>query len=312
MSVVSNIQWNNLNSLRRYPIEDLASCISDAGDVLPNDIITDLNIWIPGATPSNDVFISSVSISQYLISLTISVYNGSTFTPIAYVTKGPSIVVNKNYALTPLLDGVYGWVSFGAATANYTTITNWAFSSLDQTKLLSRCVKVYPSTGVTSITGYNKSFKLYGDVKLTSQDSDKLSIEYIPSSDTRARYVDGQYRDAIVFRLNTDISGMDLYKSYIGPCDISPDSNTCTNPPILTVNNTVPDCDGIIHFNIEEVIDSSLGQLLTIDIEDNVVTFNFALGMVDMCARTKLNFNEAQIISDRCYNQCDPLEIITI
>jgi hypothetical protein len=46
MSILNN-NWFNINSTRRYPVDDFATGASDEGFELPNDIITDIRIRFP-------------------------------------------------------------------------------------------------------------------------------------------------------------------------------------------------------------------------------------------------------------------------
>lgn len=307
--MITNIKWVNTNSLRKYPIKDTCSGVDNNGNTLPNDIIADINLIAPNtisSNPVNKIFISSVGISKNIVSVTLAIEDGSNFTPIAAVSVGPSLVVGKNYQLKPLLDGVSGWISFGYGIGN--TTGNFVFSTYAQTGLLDRCVRQYKAHGVTSLSRKNKTGKLVGDIVFKSPNKNVLDISCIPSSDPEARYINGAYRDCVVFKLNKAASGPNIYKQFIGPCDVSPDSGTCNKPVIYTINDAVPDCSGLIHFTFMEEVASDFGQLLYITIDGNKVYFNFCIGMADVCARSSINFNDAQIMDYRCYDQCAAID----
>lgn len=110
MSIIDR-GFYNLNAVRGYPIDDIANRKSDAGDVIPDGIITDLCLRFPESL-GHKTFISSINTTQNIVSVIINVvpeYDPSPVTPIAAATVAKSAVIEgKPYRLTGILPGVDG------------------------------------------------------------------------------------------------------------------------------------------------------------------------------------------------------------
>lgn len=241
------------NDTRNYPIRDGLQRTDDAGNKLPDNLLSDINIWVPEAVGVY-LFISSVTISDKLVSVTIGaqdfdpniVTSEIDYIPVAAITVTKPIDVTRNYVLQPMIAGVGGWMSFGMSVNNALNNT-YRFSDPKQTGLLPRLCRSYPVPGVTGFKKLGFANKLTGMTRLVSGDPDTLVIE-------KGREVlDGILRDCVVFRLNEEVAGRDIYSRYVGPCGGVPESQSCRSKPIYKINQMTPDCDGIIYLHLKEL-----------------------------------------------------------
>jgi len=302
----TNIQWENYNAQTRYPFRDTSTCVDNNGLELPRDIIVDMHVWYPRTDLVSDfetvkIFVTSVSISANLISLTLGLDDGSgTLIPLGAISVGPTVVPYKNYQISAFVDGFAGWVAFGEAIDNYTTLKSWVFSTAAQTAILPRCAKPYKVAyaGVSSIKKADGFTKLDGDITLLSGNDEALVVE------KTTRVIGGNTVNAIVFRLNEQKQTVDIHKSYLGPCDVSPYSGTCLKPPVLNINSVTPDCDGNINLTVVEVVNPEVGSILSLEVQSHNVIFHLKFGMSSLCLESQLITYTNQIISPACYSPC--------
>lgn len=306
MQNISNLSWESVNSVRRYPLVDQATCVDDNGVVLPTEIINEVQLWVPDSLASKKIFISSISISNQLASVTFAIDNGGTFTPIGGCTVGPTINPFKNYTIKTYIDGAAGWLVFGNIAATYYgKLQSWVFSSFNQTGLLPKNVKTFKASGVTGITTKTANKILRKNVIFKSTNSDDFLIEYVPKTSSTARTIDGEKRDCIIFKLNELGKGADVYKKYLSACDVSPDSDTCLKPKIETINNAVPACsNGYITLKIVEELDADLGPTLSITTWPGMIRFDFSLSLNDVCVNSKLRLTDDKAIIKGCFDLC--------
>ena len=139
---VRNQSWYNANASRPYPLDDAASGITDAGAPLPHHILVDLNLRFPESVATS-AFLGAVSVTGTLVTVTILGEQGSDFVPLAAVSLLKPITQGRQYALTPLQDGVGGWLVLGGGVldSNFTG----RFSEPEQSRLAARCARSLPT-----------------------------------------------------------------------------------------------------------------------------------------------------------------------
>jgi hypothetical protein len=295
---VGNLEFLGFNALRRYPIHDSAP-VSSAGGELPDGILADAYIYVP-ASIGTRLVVSSIAVTEHLIGVTIAVA-GTSFSPIAAATVERAAPPYRNVQLQPFIDGVAGWVAF-APVKN--VIGSWAptgpeVNGVYPGELLPRCVTSYPSSGVTSIRQKDRSDKLRGRISVISGQPDQLVIE------KTQRTIDGVGSvPVLLFRLNEEQAGPDVFANYLGPCDKSPDAGTCRRPAIFSINDAVPDENGVIQIQIQEIQDAEMGALLTTTVIDRGAFLDFGLGAAQICAMKNARDPLAGFTS--CDSPCDP------
>jgi len=283
---ISNIPWQHNNAHRGYPFHDKATLIDTDGNELPDDVIVDCHLWFPG-TVGEKVMVSSVGISTHLTSVTFSVA-GNSFRPLAGITVVGKVTPGRNYHLSPLVDGVGGWVTFGPGANKEVMHFRFPYAvgdAVQRSELLTRSARAYDVSGfVTSLRKFGRADGMTGVVSFVSSTPEQLIIE------RGLRTIEGVGEvEAVIFRLNASVS-VDVYSRFLSECDKTPDSNLCLKPHISAINEVTPDCNGAITINFEEVEDPLTGPIISIDMETDEdstghVKINSAIGMAEVCAR---------------------------
>lgn len=225
----------NLNSTRGYPLDDLATGISEAGEHLPDGLIVDICLRFPD-TLGHFAFLSAVHVSDRIVSVAISAADSlsdNTLRPIATVALAQPVAEGRPYQLVSGLAGVGGWIVFGKLD---TVRFAGAFSTAQQGLLLSQPARSYHNFPISWASKILDESKLQGVVKLIAG----RDLEIVRDK----RTILGESRDAIVFRLTGDPNV--VLPRYVGPCGVRPESNNCLKPSIEAINEVVPDDDGNI------------------------------------------------------------------
>lgn len=218
----------DLNAGRGYPLDDLATGLSDAGLEMPNGIVVDICLRFP-VSLGKYAFLSAVHVSSTLVSLAISAadtLDSSVLNPIATLVRS-NADEGRPYSLVGLYPGVGGWVVFGDLDkVQYAG----AFSTARQGLLLSQPARGYADLPVSWASKILDENKLQNVVKLLAG----RDLEIVRGS----RTILGESRDAIVFRLTGDPNT--VLPKYTGPCGARPESNNCLKPPIQAINEVTP------------------------------------------------------------------------
>lgn len=264
MSILNN-NWFNLNSTRRYPIDDFATGESDEGFDLPNDIITDIRLRFPRSA-GKFASISSINCSKKIVTVTIVAhelnpsnvnvsYGSETFQPLAVVSLPKPITANTPYQLNAIINGVFGWIVFGEGIEKE---FSGRFSNADQALLMPKLAYSYGSYPVTSLSVINDAVKLTKDITLKGIGDLKVSIDEMTIAGIGLR-------KAMVFKLENTASNANLFEKYKGNCQGRPESESCKKISVEFINDMQPDCNGNIDINfdqngirVKELINTSL------------------------------------------------------
>lgn len=280
---VQNAHVYAQNEGRAYPIDDSASCVSDAGVRVPPDLITDLTIRWPNVL-GDYAFIAGLHVTPVLVTLTIQASNSTDtpteFVPLAVVSIRQPVQVGRMYAITPQAQGVGGWIVFGGGTSSLRY--SGRFTGPKQSKLTPRCARPYRPLPVKSLQVQGASTTLDGVVILKASDPLKFTKEQ--------RFIANAFRDCIVVSL-VDNNGSDgfpvpaqasnivgltqpsVFQQFAGPCAGRPESNTCNCPePIQFINAVSPDCNGVITLKFD-----GCTQLASVDGSSVLVTCEMSL-----------------------------------
>lgn len=279
-----NNNWFNLNSTRRYPLEDSATGESDAGVDFPNDIIVDIRLRFPDSL-CRYCSLSGVNISKSIVTVTIvghsnlpeagssSSYGSQGFYPVAVISLPKPVISGIPYRLSNFSDGVSGWIVFGEGVENTFSAR---FSESSQALISVKAAASYREHPVKSINILNSNVSLTGDVLLKSSGDLSVTIEN--------RTIRGVgVRKCVVFSLNSEGSLENLYQKYLGKCEIRPESESCNKVSVEYINNIAPDCDGNINLSFsgnglvgQKIINSS--NILGMAVE-------LPLGMAEACTK---------------------------
>lgn len=264
-----NVEWLNKNEGRAYPVHDRATRKDIDGKELPNDIIVDANIWLPQSL-GRYVMISSIGCSTSLFSITFLACFDSpfcnvesvTFKPVAVLTITKPVTRFKTYALTPMIEGVSGWITLGKGAENYSSLF-MSFTESKQSVLLDKCVKSYPALPVKDFGKADISPPLQGVIKLHGTPG-------VVRTFSEEHWVDGYYRKIAMVGLDPAGDKVTALTQYTGPCGHRPSAGNCNSTPITSINGVRPDCNGNIDIDFSQamilsgtsdglVIDSELG-----------------------------------------------------
>ena len=306
MPAIQDIQWHNVNSQRNYPFRDEATRLDSNGRILPNDLLVDFNLW--GEFDKEDrVYIGSVCLSAGLFSLTVLREDEAGDELLATLALTLPITPSRNYQLTSLVDNVVGWVALGTGVRAEGRLGHWLFTGPAQTGIIERLVRLYTFDRVSALSRDNSTIALDGIVHFTTSTPDLLSIRAITQEDSNPIIIENDVIEAVKFGLNESTSGITIHRDFIGPCEGSPESNTCNRPAIFTVNGVDPDCNGVLYIEVEEEVSDELGELLSITLADGTIELDFDIGLVEVCERSKLPLIVPQFVDPDCYSPCESI-----
>lgn len=297
---VAGHNWYNLQSTRAYPIDGTATGVDDAGLRLPTDVLVDCHLLFP-STLGKYAFVSSIAVTPRLITITFAATDEeilpsgedelvtgppAVFQPLAAVTVQKPISEGRHYDVTPLADGVGGWVVLGPGHGKPAT---HRCSSPAQSLLLPRTARSYRPLPVTSMRKQHVASALTGIVRLLPGND----IEIVKET----RTIEDVVRDVIVFRLK-EATDKNVYDIYRGPCATRPESGTCDRTPIRRLNTAVPDCYGNIQLNFLRV--------RAVPYADQVggLTLSTSLSVADTCSRQKRLPNSIGVLPNEYNGSC--------
>lgn len=305
---VRNAHWYSTNEGRSYPIDEIASGITDAGQRLRSNIIVDANLRWPSIY-GRYAFLSSVAVTENLISLTIQAAtdldDATSFVPLAVVTVPASTLQGRQIAVLPQLAGVGGWVVFGAGIVES---FRGRFSGPRQSVLTARAARAYRTLPVPSLRSQDAATALTGVITLRATEPLQIAAE--------SREIAGVLRDCIVVRLVDDrtvdnttspvaklvtTKDVSVFEQFGGPCAGRPESYTCGDPqPIEFINAVGPDCAGVLTLEFT-------GCAKVAQVQDTCgVVVDCGLGLVDACTAPQLPDSDGLLPSER-----EPINIPT-
>jgi len=260
---IRNLNWYNLQTTRRYPLDDTAVGEADEiRDNLPNDILVDAHLRYP-STLGTYAYVQGITISPGIVTVLIGVSEspdaeGAT---IAAVTAVQPAAANTNYSVQALVPGVAGWITFGPGIE---TAFSGRYSFPAQTLISQRCARPYRPLPIPSL----------GKLGLATTLSDQITIVgESPVEVVRQKVqIDNVEVDAVVFRSNqNDVSlNYNPYAYFLGSCGQRPESGTCPKPPIETINGIGPDCDGNINLSFLNLTGQNFKDCGGIDIQTSL------------------------------------------
>lgn len=271
--------WLNANENRSYPLHDNALRVASNGVLLPNNILADASIWLP-LSAGRVVYLSSVGITKSLVSVTFLAAQDSPFCssssslapfiPLAAVTVRKPVQRFKNYKLEALYPGAGGWVAFGAGAQELQALS-LLFDDPGDSALADRCVRAYSDIPVMSLGKVDVSKVLMGLIRLKG-------VPGITRTFAEDRAIDGVTRRVALIGLDLGDNKVTRLQSFAGVCGHRPHANSCNTPPIISINDVKPDCDGNIDLIFET--DETVGGA-----PDGLV-LDYPVGLAEACPPT--------------------------
>ena len=282
--------WLVRNSGRIYPLDDAATGYGDAGNPLPESAIVDMNLWVPhyefdGGRKLEYCYVSSVIKTESILSITVlgtagHVYPAAgdpvaqpetPFTPICTLSVTRPFTPYRNYAVTPMLPGVGGWIMLGDVNDGEDFVIH--MSTPEQGLLAPKAVRWYTPLPIPEVGLKDGVITIDGDVIL--DDSGNISIE------KKLRTIEGEAepREVIEFSMPTD-----ELSRFSGPCGGRPESGTCNRTPITSLSGVEADCSGNIDLNITGL------EVNTIT-DGNGICIDSDISLTQACAEAEVEIN---------------------
>jgi hypothetical protein len=109
------LEWLSRNALRSFPIREDTTAVSPAGFSLPNDLLVDAIISVPG--DDTDVCVGAVCLTPRIV--TVVLVSQQTGETLGTATAFPGATdPYSSIAIVPAIDGVAGFLTFGPFIEN--------------------------------------------------------------------------------------------------------------------------------------------------------------------------------------------------
>jgi len=281
---IRNKNWYNLQSTRRYPLDESCTGIDDAGNFIRDDIIVDCNIQFP-KTAGQYLYVQGLSVSAGIVTVVFGAVNdrnAPSGPTIAAISLPKPVTPYLNYSVTGLVPGVSGWVVFGPGIE---TEFSGRYTYPAQTLVQPRNAKPYRPLPIPTIGKLNLATSLQGVVSIIGSTPVTATHENISYADTDF--------PAIVFRLDTKqiTNTINPLSEFLGPCGQRPESGTCPKQPIESINGIEPDCDGNINIVFDGFDARNFAECGGMDVLTDV-------GLPAVCASNKQK--KPQEFKDEC------------
>ena len=237
MTIAFN-NWYNLNDTRKYPLDDQATLATDAGDILPDNLLADLQLWFP-STLGSYARLSSIIITDAIVTGTIVTVDtqpnetatATNGTPLATFTVTGDIEPYTSYQLLPMQDGVAGWVVFGTGI---TEQADYRLSDHAAGFISPKAQYAYNYPDKSGIRKTNDLELMDGYIQLTGNNRGVVTAkEY--------RTIDGEQKACAVIKLDDEV-----LDRFLSDCFKLAGQDTCDPPALLTINGISPDENGDI------------------------------------------------------------------
>lgn len=253
---IRNQNWYNLQSTRRYPLDENSTGLDDTGAFIRDDILVDCHIRFPN-TYGKYVYVQGLTVSPGIVTVVLGVsqtLDNADSTPLAFVSVVQPVEQHINYEITGLKSGVSGWVTFGPGIE-----TNFVgrYSLARQSFVAPRCARAYKPLPVPTVGKFGLQDALQGVVRILG--ALPVRVRYDENAGDVVKSVAGvktPYKDnvsALVIELDPTQITKDYnpLRIFLGPCAQRPESGTCAKPPIESINGITPDCAGNINIVFE-------------------------------------------------------------
>lgn len=227
-----DIQFENINSLRKYPFAEDATMLSDKGEPIPVDIIKSLHIT--SLVSVDDVFCSGIHCGPRLVSISLSDKNGIL---LSCTCPGNISGTNDEYIeMTSHRKGVSGTISLYNPKTDSASAVTYRASTPAQTRIHRFCILEFPEVGVVKFI----------DDKSGEEISGQVTVKFNGGAVGASIAEQDTHKTTIKLSLNKNLASI-----LSNPC-IPTDLNTsCIAPVIQTINGVEPTEDGEIAIVLE-------------------------------------------------------------
>jgi hypothetical protein len=242
---VRNQNWYNLQSTRRYPLDDKTTGEDDTGVPIRDDIIVDCHIRYPSSV-GQYLFVQGINVTQSLVTVVIGAADGLDDTDcptVAVVTVEKPAARNVNERLTAFVPGLSGWIAFGPGID-----TNFVgrYSTPRQTFIGLRNARPYTPLPVPSLGKDTVAEFLQGIVSIVAESPVTATYHEnytLPKYDPETEETNSLPVQAIVFSTEAPTAQFNPQTFFLAPCSQRPESGTCNKTPLERLNGVEPDCE---------------------------------------------------------------------
>lgn len=232
---IRNPNFYNLQSTRRYPLDDRATGTDDAGGRIKDDILVDCHLRWP-STYGQYAYLGGITVTPRLVTVTIlaanSIDDPGDFTPLASVTLPQPVNEHVHYPVTALSPGVGGFLVFSDVSEPFVG----RYATPRQSLLAPKVARAYAPLPIPTLRKLGRVDGLEGVVRLLAG----TDLEIVKET----HEILGLEREALVIRLVQLNASRNVLQVYRGECDNRPESRTCNKEGIESINDVSPDCDG--------------------------------------------------------------------
>lgn len=280
---IRNQNWYNLQSTRRYPLDDKTTGEDDSGGTIRDDIIVDCHIRYP-ETLGKYLFIQGLTVTPNLVSVVIGAADDLDQTncpTVAAITVTKPLARNVNELITSFVPGLSGWVAFGPGVE-----TNFVgrYSTPKQTFIGLRNARAYRPLPIPTIGKNTVAQSLTGVISLIAE-TPVVATYYpaytVPKYDPETGETNALPVKAIVFSTDAPTAQYNPLTAFLGPCTERPESGNCPKTPIERINGVEPDCET---GNINIVVGDGLSAATFEECGGMDITTELGLSMV--CEKT--------------------------
>lgn len=296
MPPIEFTDWCNQNENSSYPISLAASRLSTKGELLPENIICDANVRFP-ETAGKYAVISSVCVSDHIVSVTLVAIDYQpgespvgTTAPLGSVTLPKPVDLYRNYPISPITEGVGGWMMFGrgAEGPNIDWISKDPTAGFLNAKA-NRCYRTLPFQSL-SVTG-EASATLMNIIGIFAGTNMVVEPE--------TRNIDGENKLCLVLSTDPDMS-LDQTRSLIGKCASLAEQGECVPPVVRTINNVPPDENGNITITAKPGGDADLRT------DINALLIDSFIDLSDHCDNRRRLPDDCGNLPYPVYDPCTP------
>ena len=214
------IQWENSNALRKYPLVDFATCVDDDGRGLDPGIVVGLSIvsFRPLANPR----LAGLYVGPELVSAVFADDEGPLGQAVSGLESAHGMV-----QIEPMDPRVSGFVRFGDSYG--TGSRSHRFSTYGQSGILPFCAIHFPDGGVNGFVDGKTGSVFAGEVSFDFGNGVDVAVGTEGTSST----VTLSLSDAVARSISNGCAPTDL-------------ATSCIAPVIRTINGVEPDEDGSI------------------------------------------------------------------
>ena len=235
---VRNNNWYNLQSTRRYPLDDRSTGTGDDGTRLLDDILVDCQLRWPHIA-GEYAYVGGITVTNKIVTVMLLAASAPDatdgFVPLGVVSLPQPVVPYVHYPISALYPGTGGFLVFGDVTEAFSA----RFSTPQQGLLAPRCAQAYHALPIPTLRKWSRNIGLAGLVKILGGPD----VEVVKETMT----IDGHEQEVLVVRLISPTTIRNVLENYIGPCDLRPESRNCAKEGVETINSVAPDCNGNIN-----------------------------------------------------------------